>query len=252
MTVQVKAMSFDLDDTLAPSKAAISSATSQMLCGLLTEYDVCVISGGTYAQFVNQLIGYLVEPADWSRLHLMPTSGASHYIWSGGEWIQVYAEELTADERVRVTAALERCARGLGLWEDQVWGERIEDRGSQITFSALGQQAPLDPKRAWDRDGSKKAKLRDAVQPLFPELEVRSGGSTSVDVTRAGIDKAFGIRRFLQQVGLQPEELVFFGDRLDEGGNDYPVTTLGVRCIAVGGPEDTVAKVETLRRELNR
>jgi HAD superfamily hydrolase (TIGR01484 family) len=252
MTAHVKAMAFDLDDTLAPSKGAITSATADMLSELLTDYDVCVISGGTYAQFVNQLIAHLVDPADWSRLHLMPTSGASHYVWSGGEWTQAYAEELTADERARVSAALEQCARDLGLWEDEVWGERIEDRGPQITFSALGQQAPLEPKRAWDPDGRKKSQLRDALQPLFPELEVRSGGSTSVDVTRAGIDKAYGIGRFLELVRLEAHELVFFGDRLDEGGNDYPVSTLGVRCIGVDGPEDTLAKVADLLAELNR
>ena len=66
--------------------------------------------------------------------------------------------------------------RELGLWEENPWGNIIEDRGSQITFSALGQEAPLDAKRAWDPDGTKKAALRDAVQPDVPELDVRGGG----------------------------------------------------------------------------
>jgi phosphomannomutase len=251
MTI-VKALAFDLDDTLAASKAAISPETAAMLGDLLSEYDVCVISGGTYSQFVNQVIGRLTDTSHWSRLHLMPTSGSSHYVWTGRQWTQAYAEVLSADERVKVFAAFEQCARDLGLWEAEVWGERIEDRGSQITFSALGQRAPLDPKRAWDGDGRKRARLRDALQPLFPELEVRSGGSTSVDVTRRGIDKAFGIRRFMEHVGIGADELVFFGDRLDEGGNDHPVTTLGVRCIAVDGPDDTLAKVAVLRAQLSR
>lgn len=249
MTPPVTAIAFDLDDTLAPSKAAISADTAAMLSELLRDFDVCVISGGTYSQFVNQLIGHLVVPADWSRLHLMPTSGAAYYRWAGDEWTQVYTEVLTEQQKSQVAAELERCARDLGIWEDHVWGERIEDRGSQVTFSALGQGAPLERKREWDPDGVKRAALRDAVQPTFPELEVRSGGSTSVDVTRAGIDKAYGIGRLLEQLAIGPEQLLFFGDRLDPGGNDYPVTTLGVRCISVDGPDDTVAQV---RRELSR
>lgn len=248
MSVPVAAIAFDLDDTLAASKASISADTAAMLADLLGDLDVCVISGGTYAQFIDQLIGHLVIPADWTRLHLMPTSGAAYYRWSGEEWSQVYAEDLSVGEKARVFEALERSARELGLWEDDVWGERIEDRGSQVTFSALGQAAPLQPKRSWDPSGAKRAALRDAVQPLFPDLEVRSGGSTSIDVTRAGIDKAYGIGRLLDILGISTDQLVFFGDRLDPGGNDHPVTTLGVRCIAVDGPTDTLAKVAALRR----
>jgi phosphomannomutase len=36
------------------------------------------------------------------------------------------------------------------------------------------------------------------------------------------------------------------GDRLDEGGNDYPVKALGVECIAVEGWEDTAAHLDAL------
>lgn len=251
MTGSVAAIAFDLDDTLAPSKAPIGTETATMLSELLAEYDVCVISGGTYTQFIDQLIGHLVVPADWSRLHLMPTSGSAYYRWRGDEWAQVYAESLPADQKARLVEALETSARDLGIWEEQVWGQRIEDRGSQVTFSALGQLAPLESKRGWDRDGVKRAALRDAVQPLFPDLEVRSGGSTSVDVTRKGIDKAYGIARFLDIVGIEAGQLVFFGDRLDPGGNDYPVTTLGVRCIGVDGSDDTVRKVAALLTELS-
>ena len=137
-------------------------------------------------------------------------------------------------------------ATRLGLWEAEPWGEILEDRGSQITFSALGQQAPREAKHTWDPDGAKRAALRDAVAARLPGLEVRSGGSTSIDVTRAGIDKAFGIRALTERTGIPLSEMLFYGDRLDEGGNDYPVRAIGVPSVAVEGWEDTADKLDAL------
>ena len=138
-----------------------------------------------------------------AHLHLMPTCGTRYYRYDdGGDLVQVYAHDLTAEERTRATETLESEARRLGLWETETWGPVLEDRGSQITFSALGQRAPLEPKRAWDPTGEKKEQLRAAVAPLLPELEVRSGGSTSVDITRSGVDKAYGMTRLAEHTGI--------------------------------------------------
>ena len=81
----------------------------------------------------------------------------------------------------------------LGSRSKGTWGEVIEDRGSQITFSALGQQAPLAEKEKWDPDFAKRKKIKALVDPLIPEFSVRLGGATSIDVTKPGIDKAYGI-----------------------------------------------------------
>src|SRR5699024_941401 len=136
--------------------------------------------------------------------------------------------------------------RRLGLWAEHTWGPILEDRGSQITFSALGQAAPLAEKKAWDPTGARKESLRAAVAELLPGLEVRSGGSTSVDITRKGVDKAYGMTRLAEQTGVPLDDMLFIGDRLDEGGNDYPVKALGVECEAVTGWEETVVLVREL------
>jgi HAD superfamily hydrolase (TIGR01484 family) len=156
----------------------------------------------------------------------------------------IYAEDLSDDEKRRAMAAVEEQAERLGLWAEHTWGPALEDRGSQITFSALGQQAPLDEKRAWDPTGEKKSRLRAAVQRELPDLEVRSGGSTSVDITRKGIDKAYGMRRLAELTGIPYAETVFVGDRLDPDGNDYPVKSLAIPTRAVTGWEDTVGVIE--------
>jgi HAD superfamily hydrolase (TIGR01484 family) len=246
MTLQLVA--FDLDDTLAPSKSPMDPSMVPLMISLLGKYEVCVISGGQIEQFRSQFLTSLGEAPSslLSRLHLMPTCGTQYYRYVEGEWTAVYAENLVQEERNDAMSALKSSALSLGLWETKTWGPVLEDRGSQVTFSALGQDAPLDEKKAWDPDGHKKSALRAKVAELLPTLEVRSGGSTSIDITRRGIDKAYGMRRLAQITGLSLEDMLFIGDRLDPDGNDYPVKALGVETFAVDGWEATRDYLRTL------
>ncbi|WP_213814530.1 HAD-IIB family hydrolase [Glaciihabitans sp. dw_435] len=233
-------LAFDLDDTLAPSKSPLDPRMIELLVDLLDRVEVCVISGGQFGQFKAQIIDELPDVAaeKLERLHLMPTCGTQYYRFDG-TWKQIYAQNLTEDEKSRALHAVESTARELGYWESDTWGPILEDRGSQITFSALGQAAPVAAKMAWDPTGEKKNTLRSKVAVLIPDLEVRSGGSTSVDITRQGIDKAYGMTRLAELTSIDLQEMLFIGDRLDPEGNDYPVKALGVPTHAVGGWEDT-------------
>ena len=156
----------------------------------------------------------------------MPTSGARYYRWNpeDDDWQEAYEHNLSEEDRRLVIESLERHARELGIWQARTWGPRIEDRGSQITFSALGQQAPVEAKEEWDPTNEKKNRLAEAVQKDVPHLAVRSGGSTSVDISNRGVDKAYA----------------FVGDRMDPDGNDYPAALAGTIAIRVTGPEDTL------------
>ncbi len=217
------------------------------LCSLLDHVDVCIISGGQMGQFTAQVLDNLhASDAQLARLHLMPTCGTRYYRYDNGEWVERYAHDLDPDLAARAVSSLERHARALGLWEESPWGQIIENRGSQITFSALGQEAPLEAKRAWDPDGTKKAALRDAVAPDVPELDVRGGGSTSVDITTRGIDKAYGMGKLVEETGIAASEMLFVGDRLDPEGNDYPVKAAGYATRAVSGWEECVSVIEEI------
>jgi phosphomannomutase len=247
VTDSVRAVAFDLDDTLAVSKSQIDDRMAGLLARLIRATDVCIISGGRFEQFESQVLVHLRADSDaLAGLHLMPTCGTRYYRWVDGEWQLIYAEDLAEHDKLRIVEALEHGARELGLWEDQAWGDRIEDRGSQITFSALGQQAPPAEKYRWDPDNQKKQQLRAYAAERLPDLEVRVGGSTSVDVTRKGIDKAYGMRKLMDQLGIAADEILFVGDRLEPGGNDYPVRAVGVRCVEVACWQDTADYVERL------
>jgi phosphomannomutase len=244
-----KVVAFDLDGTLAESKSALTDRMAELLNQLLEKFHVCVISGGKFGQFEKQLLANLkADPSKLEKLHLMPTCGTRYYVFdiAKGDWEQVYAEDFTEPEKKKIIEALNDGIDKLDMRETKPWGDLIEDRGSQITFSALGQEAPVGAKEAWDPDNSKKAKLRDAVAELIPEFEVRTGGTTSIDITKLGIDKAYGMQKLMDMLDISKEEILFMGDRLNEGGNDYPVKAMGIDSLEVSSWEDTALAVQAI------
>jgi phosphomannomutase len=243
-----KVIAFDLDDTLAVTKSPITDKMAEILCRLLEKYDVCVVSGGRYEQFQLQVTDRLDVPAHLlNKLHLMPTCGTRYYRYDelGTKWVMQYAEDLTTDQKQHIRAAAETVAKELGLWIDNPAGEIIEDRYSQMTFSALGQQASPEDKYAWaDKYKDVRPILRDKIAELVPDLEVRIGGTTSIDVTLPGIDKAYGMQKLIEAISISKNEILFIGDKLDEGGNDYPVKAMGIDSITVEHSKDTEYVIE--------
>jgi hypothetical protein len=249
-----KLIAFDLDDTLAITKSPISDKMSGLLVELLKGYEVCVISGGKFGQFKIQIIDRLeASHLELRKLHLMPTCGTRYYRYEEikESWQQQYAEDLTTEQKNKIIEALETEARALGMWKEDPWGEIIEDRGSQITYSALGQQAPPEEKYKFaEKNAEAKKVLRENVAAKLPDLEVRLGGTTSVDITKPGIDKAYGMKKLIEELSISTDDILFVGDKLEEGGNDYPVKAMGIDSIAVEGWEDTALVIETLIKSL--
>ena len=243
-----KILAFDLDDTLSITKTPLDKEMVEVLDEILNQYEICVISGASFAQMLTQVVAPLSGLGDdkLARVHLMPTCGTRYYRYVSGEWVLQYANDLTSDQKLKIKTALENAARSLGYWEENPTGEIIEDRESQMTYSALGQQATPTDKYAWDPDNSKKFAIRDLVAAELPDLEVRAGGTTSIDVTLPGIDKAYGMQQLIDHAGVTKEEIFFFGDKLQDGGNDYPVKLFGIDTQEVEGWEDTAGHLREM------
>jgi hypothetical protein len=240
-----KLIVFDLDGTLAESKSSIDAEMSRLLDDLLGILKVAVISGGDWPQFEKQVLSHLPHNGSLLNLSILPTCGTKFYQFRV-DWKKLYSEDFTVDEKRKIIAALKKAAAEAGFQVERVWGEVIEDRGSQITFSALGQQAPLDEKKKWDPDFSKRKKIKAILDPLIPGVSVRLGGATSIDVTKSGIDKAYGIGKLRDVLGISLKEMIFVGDALFPGGNDYPAEQAGVISIPVRGPHETKRVIETV------
>jgi len=233
-----KLIVFDLDGTLTESKSSLDAEASGLLHDLLGIIRVAVISGGDWPQFEKQLISRLPADERLANLVILPTCGTKFYQYSG-DWKKVYSDDLSPDQKEMIINSLKKAVAQAGFHVEKAWGEIIEDRGSQVTYSALGQQAPLEEKEKWDPDFAKRSKIKSILDTLIPAFSVRMGGATSIDVTKPGIDKAYGIGKLRDILGIQLKEMIYIGDALFPGGNDYPVEEAGVVCIPVRGTNET-------------
>jgi len=240
-----KLIVFDLDGTLAESKASLDEEMATLLGGLLNIVKVAVISGGNWPQFEKQVLAHLPQDKRLGNLSLLPTCGTKFYRYDAG-WKILYSEDFNQAEKAKIIGSLQQVMAASGLAAPQTWGEIIEDRGSQITFSALGQQAPLEEKKKWDPDFAKRQQMKTRLEQLIPEFSVRLGGTTSVDITKPGIDKAYGIAKLRDTLGITIREMLFVGDALFPGGNDFPAKTAGVVSIQVRDPNESKRVIEAI------
>lgn len=236
---------FDLDGTLAESKSPLDPEMSKLLHNLLGIVKVAVISGGNWPQFEKQLLSNLPHDACLENLSLLPTCGTKFYQYNK-DWKKLYSEDFTAKQKEKIIGSLKKAIDKTGFKVEKVWGETIEDRGSQITYSALGQEAPIEEKKKWDPDFAKRKKIKAILDKSIPEFSVRLGGTTSVDVTKPGIDKAYGIEKLRDTLGISIKEMIFIGDALFPGGNDYPAKEAGVVSIRVKNPTESKRVIETI------
>ena len=229
----------DLDGTLSVSKNPVDVEMAGIIAMLLQKKALAVISGGSYAQYQKQFLPSLPGNADFSRLYLFPTCATAFYRFNKG-WEKIYSEALNEEEKKRIFTAFDIALRESNFdFQQPAYGDRVEDRTTQVTFSAYGQWAPFEIKSKWDPDQRKRIVIVSALKRHIPEFDIRIGGTSSIDVTRKGIDKEYGIRKIMEHLGFKMEEMVFIGDALFEGGNDYPAKAMGLDCIQVLGPEDT-------------
>jgi HAD superfamily hydrolase (TIGR01484 family) len=239
-------VAFDLDGTLAESKQPLKDSMGEALADLLTVAHVAVISGGDWPQFDKQVASRLPERADRSKLWLMPTTGTKLYTYGDGRWNTVYAELFTDEQKAAIIEAFHASLEATGFVPEQTWGERIEDRGSQITFSALGQQAPLEAKEHWDPDFAKRKVIQADLRQRLPDLSINMGGATSIDITQKGVDKAYGLKRLRDESGIPLDAMMFIGDAIFPGGNDYPAKELGLDTVKVRDPDETLSVIAAI------
>ncbi len=104
-------------------------------------------------------------------------------------------------------------------------GKHIERRPGMLNFSVVGRNA-TDKQRAeyseWDKEHNERAAIAENLMEKHPELDVKVGGEISIDIYPVGLDKSQAVHYLREEYGNC--QIVFFGDRTDEGGNDYSVT----------------------------
>ena len=240
-----KGLIFDLDGTLAPSKSAPLPEMKETFCEALKHFDIAIVSGAIFTQFIKQFVGHL-PCSDFSKLVLLPTNGAAMYVFENGGWKCLEDHKLSDGEVVEITKAIDDAMEKFNIPKTTEYGIQTENRGPQVTFSGCGQEAPIPVKEKWDPDMSLRTKIAEYLRPLLSEFEVRVAGMTSVDVTRKGMDKAYAVRKILSYWKCEPKDVLYVGDALYPGGNDELAATVGEPTFKVKDPIET----EKLLREL--
>ena len=263
-----KVLSFDIDQTLNIAKTPIPDEIADLLIDCLNYFEICPISGQKFDQFCIQIVDRLVERGataeQLSHLHLFVAQGTQYYRYSCKKildkafvkiekeddgpydvkrWEQVYNYPLTDEQIKEITEALEAAAKELGYWEEDKLAdgdEIIENRLSQVTFSALGQKAGTEEKYAWDPDCKKREKIVEKAKKLAPDYQYEIGGTTSINAFTPGMNKQFGMKHLMEELDVNEEDILYFGDMTQPGGNDYPVVEMGIDTISVRSHEDTV------------
>lgn len=244
-----KVLSFDVDQTLNVAKTPIPDEVADLLIGCLRAgFAICPISGQKFDQFLVQIVDRLVErgakPEDLKNLHLFVAQGTQYYRFdqTKNDWKQVYSFPLTDEQVKRITDAIRTAAKELNYWEEdklQPGDEIIENRLSQVTFSALGQKAGTKEKYAWDPDCKKREQIVKRAKELAPEFDYEIGGTTSINAITPGMNKVFGMTHLMEELSVNKEDILYFGDMTQPGGNDYPVVQMGIDTITVRTHEDT-------------
>ncbi len=248
MKTMPKLIIFDLDGTLTESKQPLTEKMAALLARLLAVKPVAIISGGAFSQFLKQVVARLPVDARLSNVYILPTSGAALYEFRNDDWKKIYEERLSEKDKDTIEAAMRAAAEGTGLidFSKPAYGERIEYRGGQVTLSALGQQAPLELKKEWDPDHAKRHKLQAKLAERLPQFSVGIGGITSIDVTKRNVDKAYGIRKLCERLGVKESDALYIGDELESGGNDEAVYKTSVPTKSVTDPADTERLIASL------
>jgi len=244
-----KLIVFDLDGTLTPSKAPMHKDMSRLLARLLRIKMVAVIGGAKYSLFKWQFINRFRFPREeLKNLFLFPTSSTAFYKYAHGAWRKVYSHALSPEEKKKIFTAFNWLFKKLNYSHPKkVYGEIIEDRETQITFSPLGQKAPIPLKERWrKRNNALRFEMARMLQRKLPQFNVRVGGITSIDVTEKGLDKAYGIRQIEKTLGVKRKDMFFVGDAIFPGGNDYAVVRAGVDYVKVSGPQETKKVIQFL------
>ena len=241
-----KVLAFDIDQTLNIAKTPIPDEIADLLIRCLEHFEICPISGQKFDQFLIQIVDRLVErgaTADQLKhLHLFVAQGTQYYRYKETEWEMVYNYPLKDGEVKKITEAIEQAARELGYWEEDKLAdgdEIIENRLSQVTFSALGQKADTKEKYAWDPDCKKRNAIVKRAKELAPEFDYEVGGTTSINAITPGMNKQFGMKHLMEELKVKEKDILYFGDMTQPGGNDYPVVEMGIETITVRSHEDT-------------
>jgi len=204
-----KHLFFDMDKTIAPSRQPILTDMFNLLDSF--DQDIIIVSGQH-----NEKIAWQSNNLPAIRLG----QNGNHGVDLDGT--ELWNFPLTDSERAEIMAHIASITALLDTTPNPDWTP-TEDRGAQITFSPIGNEAPVELKRAYDPDMQKRLHLLAQAPFVSDELVVKIGGSTSLDYIHKDRNKGTNVQRLIDLKGWKAADCIYYGDGLFPGGNDEAV-----------------------------
>ena len=234
----------DVDDTICDSCQQISPEMAQQINHMIEhDYQFAFISGTKNTELQQMISSRITEPH-----HLLGTTGTKYVKINQNNNPQIiYSHTFTPSEKNEIITALNALITTYNIQSHTTKEDQLQDRDSQLTLSAIGRHAPSEIKAQFDPNGTIRLQWIEFLKQHLDETkyDINIGGTTSIDITRKGLNKEWGIRTFLNHNNFNPNHVLFFGDKLRPGGNDYPATKI-VDCIAVRNPKDTLERLKQI------
>ncbi len=202
---------FDVDGTLTPPMSKMESGTAMRFLNWMREKEVYVVAGSDHRNVFKQLPASVL-----SRIEGVFCSSANE-LWKGDSL--VYKNDWTpTDDFFTYLSKLYQNSHFTPKGKNF-----IEKRTGMINFSIVGREAPKELREIyyeWDKKIKDREEMAKAITLDYPELQACIGGQISIDIYPKGQDKSQASRWVTENL---KKEMVFFGDKCNPGGNDYPI-----------------------------
>lgn len=201
---------FDVDGTLTPSRGVIDEEFGKVFLDFTENHHVFLVTGSDREKTIEQIGDTIYNACE--RV----------YNCSGNDvWQQRY--NIKSSDWILPEDAHEWLAVQLGesIYDIRT-GQHFEHRIGMCNFSVVGRGADSNQRKnyyEWDKKRGERFLIASMFNLLFPDLVAQVAGETGIDIFARGADKSQILKDF------DIETIRFFGDRCDEIGNDYPISS---------------------------
>ena len=215
---------FDVDGTLTPSRQKMTKEFKEFFSEWIKKNKFYLVTGSDLSKLQEQM-----DFMDIEAEGIFTCCG--NQFWKPDPHIVNISAELIYDNKFEVPRKLNKLL-GTVMSNSQYpyrYGNHIEDRGSMVNFSIVGRDCTQEQREEyfeWDKQSLERKIIANAIKEKFPELDAVIGGQISIDIYPKGKDKSQILDVIKQDRLVTPDEYIFIGDRMEKGGNDYPLAQL--------------------------
>ena len=202
---------FDVDGTLTPSRGLIDLEFKMFFNTFCLTNDVYLVTGSDKPKTVEQI-------GETFNLCKRVYNCSGNEVWEKDTLVRRNDWTLPSEAHEWLTEQLTTSAFSLRT------GLHFEHRPGMCNFSIVGRNATSEQRKQyvdWDNAYDERNLIADKFNQLFPDITATVGGETGIDIAPKGMDKSQILGDFNKD-----DNIYFFGDRMDEGGNDYPLAQL--------------------------